>query len=526
MAFLSGRYREIERDLERSDVLRRRRAGLRAGRAGAQPAAAVKALLERQRVANERPGRSTRSRSPSTGRRPTRRSSRSATASSPTASPSTSTTQAEQDVGDVAEEFLLQYYASALAIPPLIVVQQELEEGSELDVLGRCSASAAAARVEIRAAERGDKRRILELAERNARLALDQEKLKAERRRQQRVEALDGLQEALELDALPRAHRVLRHLATSMGTHTVASMVVFEGGAPKKADYRRFTIRGLDDGVHDDFAAMGEVLSRRLRPVGEAARALALRRGARRVVRRAAEPDRDRRRPGPALGRPRGAPGLPRARRRRRLAGQAHRGGLPPRRQREPLRARPRHARAPAAAARPRRGAPLRHHPPPIRRDKAMTESISTTCRRRAHAQARAAQHFGSPEAVLGATREELEAVPGVPGQGRPRPLRTTSTRPAAEPPPATSDVPGKAADRRLAASSTLEVLDGLLRACVACQAPPATVRKRPRRPEDADRPPRRPRRHLGVLGRRQVDGDERLRGRGLLLRRQPARRR
>jgi len=49
--------------------------------------------------------------------------------------------------------------------------------------------------VEIRAAERGDKRRILELAERNARLAIDQEKLRSERRRQQRVEALDGLQQ-------------------------------------------------------------------------------------------------------------------------------------------------------------------------------------------------------------------------------------------------------------------------------------------------------------------------------------------
>jgi len=46
------------------------------------------------------------------------------------------------------------------------------------------------------------------------------------------------------------------------GTHTVASMVVFEGGAPKKSDYRRFTIRTVEGS--DDFAAMEEVLSRRL----------------------------------------------------------------------------------------------------------------------------------------------------------------------------------------------------------------------------------------------------------------------
>ena len=99
--------------------------------------------------------------------------------------------------------------------------------------------------VEIRASERGGKRRILELAERNARLALDQEKLKAERRRQQRVDSLNGLQQALELDTLPVRIECfdISHVG---GTHTVASMVVFEGGAPKKSDYRRFTIREVD----------------------------------------------------------------------------------------------------------------------------------------------------------------------------------------------------------------------------------------------------------------------------------------
>src|SRR6202011_2676506 len=112
-----------------------------------------------------------------------------------------------------------------------------------------------------RPAERGDKRRIVELAERNARLALDQERLKDERRRQRRVEALDGLQRALGLDVPPMRIEGF-DISNIGGTHTVASMVVFEGGAPKKADYRRFTIRTLD-GSSDDYAAMAEVLSRR-----------------------------------------------------------------------------------------------------------------------------------------------------------------------------------------------------------------------------------------------------------------------
>ena len=98
---------------------------------------------------------------------------------------------------------MLQYYGDQLAIPAQIIVQQR-DRGATSTSLARDARRAPRRpRVEVRAAERGDKRRILELAERNARLALDQEKLKAERRRQQRVEALDGLQEALGLDALP-----------------------------------------------------------------------------------------------------------------------------------------------------------------------------------------------------------------------------------------------------------------------------------------------------------------------------------
>ena len=87
-------------------------------------------------------------------------------------------------------------------------------------VLGEILAERRGGAVEIRAAERGGKRRILELAERNARLALDQEKLKAERRRQQRVESLDGLQRALGLDALPVRIECfdISHVG---GTHTV-----------------------------------------------------------------------------------------------------------------------------------------------------------------------------------------------------------------------------------------------------------------------------------------------------------------
>jgi excinuclease ABC subunit C len=166
--------------------------------------------------------------------------------------------ETERGVAEVAEEFMLQYYAGHVSIPALLVVQREL---GGRDALAGALSQRRGGPVELRAAERGEKRRILELADRNARLALDQEKLRSERRRQGRVEALEGLQRALGLDVPPIRIECF-DISNLGGTHTVASMVVFEGGAPKKADYRRFTIRTVS-GSPDDYAAMTEVLERR-----------------------------------------------------------------------------------------------------------------------------------------------------------------------------------------------------------------------------------------------------------------------
>ncbi len=152
--------------------------------------------------------------------------------------------EAGGEIDEVAEAFILQYYSSALMIPPLLVVQRELDSTVRSP---RRSSERRGHPVEIRAAERGDKRRILELAERNAKLALDQEKLRTERRRQQRVEALDGLQQALRLDTIPLRIECF-DISTLMGTNTVASMVVFEAGASKKSDYRRFKVGAVGDG--------------------------------------------------------------------------------------------------------------------------------------------------------------------------------------------------------------------------------------------------------------------------------------
>jgi excinuclease ABC subunit C len=169
----------------------------------------------------------------------------------------------DRDAGEVAETFLLQYYGAAPAVPGRVIVGPELK--GRTDVLAEALSSERDSQVQVRVASRGDLRRLRELAERNAKLALAQDKLRREHRRQQRVESLSALQEALGLERVPV--RIEGFDISNLGeTHTVASMVVFEGAAPKKSDYRKFKIRGEDgNGAGpDDFASMQEVLSRRL----------------------------------------------------------------------------------------------------------------------------------------------------------------------------------------------------------------------------------------------------------------------
>ena len=137
----------------------------------------------------------------------------------------------------------------ARSIPSLIVVQS-IAEGSELPILEEILAERRGGGVEIRASERGGKRRILDLAERNARLALEQEK-KAERP----AAAGRGARRAGRRSGSTRC----RSASSASTSRTSAAPTrprrwLFFGGAPKKSDYRRFNIREVDPG--DDYAAM------------------------------------------------------------------------------------------------------------------------------------------------------------------------------------------------------------------------------------------------------------------------------
>ena len=115
--------------------------------------------------------------------------------------------------------------------------------------------------VEVRVPQRGDKKALLEMVTKNAGEEFTRHRLKRAADHNARAKALNALQDALDLPESPLRIECydMSHL---QGTDYVGSMVVMEDGIARPQEYRRFKIRTVDQ--NDDFAAMGEVLTRRL----------------------------------------------------------------------------------------------------------------------------------------------------------------------------------------------------------------------------------------------------------------------
>ena len=320
------------------------------------------------------------------------------------------------DEATVQAEFLESYYSTAPAIPKTVVVGRAMTERSESTgrVLTDLSGDQ---QIEVRVAERGDLRRLRDLAERNAKLALDQDRLRQEHRRQRRVESLSALADALGMEELPV--RIEGYDISNLGgEHTVASMVVFEGGRPKKSDYRRFRVRDREEGEGpDDYAAMAEILGRRLdqyrsqtdlSPHDESRDAsfaslpsLVLIDGGKGQLAAGLKALDD------FVGMGVTVIGLAKREEEVYLPGSTQPLTLAPDSEASLLLQRVRDEAHRFALA---------HHRG--RRDKAMTESVLDGIKGVGPTRKRLLlNHFGSPENLAGASREEIEAVPGLPGR-------------------------------------------------------------------------------------------------------------
>jgi excinuclease ABC subunit C len=173
-----------------------------------------------------------------------------------------------QDTATVLEAFALEYYGSAPSIPPQLVVPPD---AGDTEALEQFLSERRGARVEVRTPERGEKKRLQELAAQNARVALESDVIQAEQKRLRRVEALEELRETLNLESLPLRIECY-DISNIQAESPVGSMVVFQDAFPKKAHYRKFGVRDLEAGP-DDFAAIEEVVSRRFARLGDAASA-------------------------------------------------------------------------------------------------------------------------------------------------------------------------------------------------------------------------------------------------------------
>lgn len=161
------------------------------------------------------------------------------------------------DEQEIFASFLGEYYSNTPVLPAELIVPPRI---GMTEQLAGFLESLRGTKVEVRRAERGDKRRLQELADRNAALALAHERMREERSRERRLEALASLRDSLQLPGIPV--RIEGYDISNLGDENiVASMVVFAGGVPKKSDYRKFSIRTTAG--QDDVGSMREALTRR-----------------------------------------------------------------------------------------------------------------------------------------------------------------------------------------------------------------------------------------------------------------------
>ena len=164
---------------------------------------------------------------------------------------------AGEDEQTVLEAFVIEYYGTVPSIPPQVFVPTGIADTS---AIAQFLSERRGAPVDVRVPLRGEKRRLVDLAVENARVALDADTARRAEQRSRRVAALEELREVLNLESLPVRIECF-DVSNIQGQSIVASMVVFQEGRPRKAHYRSFTIRGLDG--QDDVGAMREAITRR-----------------------------------------------------------------------------------------------------------------------------------------------------------------------------------------------------------------------------------------------------------------------
>lgn len=162
----------------------------------------------------------------------------------------------EEGEKGVLTSFVKQFYAGTPYIPKEIMLQGEIEEA---EVISEWLTKRKGQKVYIRIPKKGTKERLVELAKKNAELVLHQDRERIKREEGRTIGAMKEIAGLLGLENIRRVEAF--DISNISGFETVGSMIVYEGGKPKRSDYRKFKLKNVTG--PDDYASMYEVLTRR-----------------------------------------------------------------------------------------------------------------------------------------------------------------------------------------------------------------------------------------------------------------------
>lgn len=157
---------------------------------------------------------------------------------------------------EILDSFIKQYYAGTPFIPGELMLPEELEDTR---VLEEWLSAKRGAKVVIRVPKKGTKEKLVELAADNAKLVLSKDKERLKREEGRTIGAVKEIAKILEIEEIRRMEAY--DISNTNGFESVGSMVVYESGKPKRNDYRKFKIKGIQGA--DDYGSMKEVLTRR-----------------------------------------------------------------------------------------------------------------------------------------------------------------------------------------------------------------------------------------------------------------------
>ncbi len=177
------------------------------------------------------------------------------------------TVGADEGQKEILTSFVKQFYSGTPFVPRELWVQTELDDA---EIIASWLELKRGQKVKLVVPQKGEKERLVELAEKNAKLVLSQDKEKIKR---EELRTIGAMNQIGALIGLERVRRVEAYdISNTSGMESVGSMIVYEDGKPKRSDYRKFKIQTVKG--PNDYASMREVLTRRFSHGLEEARTL------------------------------------------------------------------------------------------------------------------------------------------------------------------------------------------------------------------------------------------------------------